>query len=123
MTEIDEKIKNLILHEYGSINEFSKRYKIPQSTVFTVFKRGLNSSNLSTVSTIAHALDISIDGIARGKIEPTKRYAFTDLEQLRDEINKNPFISLGTRRLTKNELFLLTELLTACINVLNGCEK
>jgi predicted transcriptional regulator len=123
MTEIDEKIKNLILHEYGSINEFSKRYKIPQSTVFTAFKRGLNSSNLSTVSTIAHALDISIDGIARGKIEPTKRYAFTDLEQLRDDINKNPFISLGSRRLTKKELFLLNELLTACINVLNGCEK
>lgn len=33
MTEIDEKIKNLILHEYGSINEFSKRYKIPQSII------------------------------------------------------------------------------------------
>lgn len=123
MTEIDEKVKELILREYGSINEFSKRYKIPQSTVFTAFKRGLNSANLSTVSTIAHALDISIDGIAHGKIEPTKRYTFTDLEKLRDDINKNSFISLGTRRLTKNELFLLTELLTACINVLNGCEK
>lgn len=67
---IEERLKDLIVQRYGSVLRFCETYNIPQSTVATIFRRGIAKSNLSSVLSICEALRISADALAAGKILP-----------------------------------------------------
>lgn len=65
---IEESLKDLILNRYKSIREFTCEIDMPYSTMDTILKRGLNRASIGNVIKICHALDISTDELANGRI-------------------------------------------------------
>lgn len=68
--EID--LKKLITQKFGTITNFSKSTGIPNSTLSSIFQRGVLNANVLNMITICDALAIDIDSLADGKIEPKK---------------------------------------------------
>lgn len=68
--EID--LKNLITQKFGTITNFSKSTGIPNSTLSSIFQRGVLNANVLNMITICDALAIDIDSLADGKIEAKK---------------------------------------------------
>lgn len=66
---IEERLKDLIIERYGSLRAFTTKHDIPNSTMVSILKRGIGSSNVSNVIKICKVLHISVDGLADGKIE------------------------------------------------------
>ena len=68
----EEKLREMILRRYGSIREFSSRIDIPNSTVESILKRGVQNSSVSNVIKVCKGLNISVEAIAEGRIEHVK---------------------------------------------------
>lgn len=66
----EEKLKNLILRRYHSIREFTISIDIPYTTIDSIFRRGVENSNVSNIIKICKALGISADALADGEIKP-----------------------------------------------------
>lgn len=65
---IEEQLKELIIKKYGSVNKFAQTCGLSTSTVATIFTRGVNKTNISTIIKICQELGISADELADGKI-------------------------------------------------------
>lgn len=76
----EEKLKNLILARYKSIREFAIAVDIPNSTIDSIFRRGINNSSVSNVIKICKALKISADELAEGNITPA--YAPVEIDTI-----------------------------------------
>lgn len=74
---VENKLKSYILSKYKSVNEFSQETGIPQSTVATIFKRGVNNSSVGSIIKICTALNISTDELAKGNIVSLDQYIET----------------------------------------------
>ncbi len=68
--ETEDKLKKMIIARYGSILQFSKQSGIPNTTLISVFERGLLRTNISTVIRLCEELNLSVDEIAKGNIVP-----------------------------------------------------
>ncbi len=79
--EIEEQLRQLIINKYGSVNKFAQECGITQSTIFTLFKRGINRANIETVITICRKLGISTDELCQGRITPLQ-YLNTNQEYI-----------------------------------------
>lgn len=85
---IENKIKDLILNRYGSLNYFCNKIKLPYSTVDTILKRGIGKANVINVIKICNELGLSVDSLKDGILQPVEtqkisRDNFTDqVEQL-----------------------------------------
>jgi len=71
---IEEKLREMILERDGTIVAFSKRTGIPNSTIYTIFSRGINKASVQNILKICEALGISADALAEGKIMPRDQY-------------------------------------------------
>ena len=67
---VEEDLKKIIIDRYGSVNKFAIICDVPYSTIATIFVRGINKANISTVIAICKELKISADELANGKITP-----------------------------------------------------
>lgn len=65
---IEEKLKDLILSKYNSVSEFTRTIDMPNSTLDSIFKRGIGNSSVTNVIKICKALGISADALADGEI-------------------------------------------------------
>lgn len=65
---VEEDLKKIIIDRYGSVNKFATVCDVPYSTIATIFVRGINKANISTVIAICKELKISADELANGKI-------------------------------------------------------
>ena len=68
----EELLKNLIIEKAGSVNKFAQEIGIAQSTLVSVFSRGVNKSNINTIIKICQALEISADALIDGRIVSNK---------------------------------------------------
>ncbi len=68
--DLEEKLKTLIIDNYGNLKNFAKIIDLPYSTVDTIFKRGLMKSGIANIISICNELNISVDGLSSGVIEP-----------------------------------------------------
>lgn len=85
---IEEKLKSLIIDNYGSVNNFSKTVGVTNSTVASVLTRGIQNASLSTVFKICKALNISADELSKGKIVFAKTSS-ANFETLMENTRKN----------------------------------
>ena len=69
---IEMELKNLILKKFGTVTNFSKFTGVPNSTLASIFQRGVLNANVLNMIMICNALAIDIDSLANGKIEPKK---------------------------------------------------
>ena len=67
---IEEKLKELILIRYDSVREFGKIVEIPNSTLISIFKRGVSNASVGNIIKICKELKISADELAEGRITP-----------------------------------------------------
>lgn len=65
---IESKIKELIIQNYGSVKSFSKKIKVPYTTVDTILKRGILNSNVHNVIKLCNELGIDINELPNNKI-------------------------------------------------------
>ena len=79
---IENKIKELILSNYGSLNYFCKKINIPYSTLDSILKRGIGKANVINVIKICNELGISVDSLKQGIIQPIEKI---------DRLNKKDF--------------------------------
>ena len=66
---IEQKLQDHILNHYDSITQFCNESGISSSTLFTVFKRGINNSTTTTVLRICNALGLDSQSLCNGKIK------------------------------------------------------
>lgn len=87
--EIEEQLRQLIIKKYGSVNKFAQDCGITQSTIFTLFNRGIQRGNITTVITICRKLGISTDELCQGRITPLQ-YLNTNQEYINlSELNED----------------------------------
>lgn len=88
---VENRLKELIIKEFGTLKDFTDRVGIPNSTLANILRRGVNNANVLTIIKICQALGISTDDLAEGRIvtiskpetTPTKiEDLFEDLKQL-----------------------------------------
>lgn len=88
---IENQIKEIIIARYGSISNFCKKIKLPYTTVDSILKRGLANSNVLNVIKMCDELNISIDSLKNGIINPieAEKISAKDFELLvKNELEK-----------------------------------
>lgn len=65
---IEEQLRQIILDEYGSILSFTTSIGVPNSTLTSVFKRGISNAGVSTMLKVFNALNLDIESIADGEL-------------------------------------------------------
>ena len=76
--DIEKQLKELMIKKSGSVNKFAQECDLAVSTVATIFTRGVNKTNISTIIKICRHLNISVDELAEGRITPTADYLVKD---------------------------------------------
>ena len=85
---VEDELKKIIIDRYGSVNKFATVCDVPYSTIATIFVRGINKANISTVIAICKELKISADELANGKITPYQ-YVKPNMEYINlDDLNE-----------------------------------
>lgn len=84
---IEAQLRDLIISRYGDVKSFSTEANIPNSTISSIFKRGIRRANIGNIIALATALNISVDGLAEGEIRPVS-YA-SDIDLLRCSLFAN----------------------------------
>ena len=121
---IEDKLKDLILSEYGSLRNFTVQIGLPYSTVDGILKRGIQNATISNVLTICSALGISADELGNGKIVPItkpKRKVLTDLESIisvqRMNIQECGTLTIDGKPLTKHDIAVLFDAIDVGVEI------
>lgn len=87
---VEERLKELIIKQYGTMKDFTDHIGIPNSTFANILRRGVQNANVLTIIKICQALEISTDDLAEGKIVSLKRKAAppTKIEDLFDNLKQ-----------------------------------
>lgn len=98
---LEEQVKEIILERYSSMKEFSISIDMPYSTIDNIFKRGFNKVNISNLTAICRALNISLDALAVGEIayckgEIVSRYFDTSQNGQVDNVNNGHMVHTGS---------------------------
>lgn len=64
----EDKLKQCILENYGTINDFCTHIGMPTSTVFTILRRGVLCSSTTTMLKICNTLGIELKALTLGEI-------------------------------------------------------
>ena len=67
---IESKLKDLILTEYGTMRDFARAAGIPQTTLVGIMSRGVKNSNVGNIIKICKTLGISADELSKGRVTP-----------------------------------------------------
>lgn len=67
---IEERLKELIVKQYGTMKDFADHIGVPNSTLANILRRGVKNANVLTIIKICQALGINTDALAAGKIVP-----------------------------------------------------
>ena len=69
---VEEQLKSEILSRYKSIAAFTSAIGVPNSTLNSVFKRGISNAGISTMIKVFDALDLDVESIQTGTLEKKK---------------------------------------------------
>ena len=58
---IENKLKELIIEQFGSVNNFSSKVDIPNSTINSILKRGIANANIMNIIKICKKLSIDLE--------------------------------------------------------------
>lgn len=121
---IEERLKQLILEEYGSMVEFANQIGMANSTLATIMSRGIHKASVSNIIKICQALDISADELANDRIVPngkvlqTKKH-MTDIEEIiaftKMNISTYSDLTLGGKPLSEDDRNALVDAVDLCV--------
>lgn len=68
MEETEIRLKEMIIHRYGSLKKFCETINMPWTTLDSILKRGIANSNITNVIKITKELGIDTESLASGLI-------------------------------------------------------
>lgn len=80
---IEDKVKEIIINEYGTLSSFAQKIQVPYTTVDTIFKRGFDKSNVTNVIAICKELNLDVESLV-----DNNEIVFNDL-QLKKNVKLN----------------------------------
>ncbi len=80
MMTIEEELKKIMIEKSGSVNRFSQECGLSTSTVATIFTRGVNKTNVNTITKICKHLGISADELSNGRITYLENVSYPLIE-------------------------------------------
>ena len=86
---IEEELRQLIVTKYGTLTNFGNKIGMSQSTLSTIFKRGIQRTSITRIFKICDELGISADALAQGEIIPKEMidcYEYTDYDYIFDHM-------------------------------------
>lgn len=96
---IEDKLKDLIIENFGSLKNFAERSNVPRSTLTTILKRGVDKASVTSIINICKTLGIDTDELAQGRI--VKRNAKKPFEQFYYALDQSELsLLLQYRKLT-----------------------
>ena len=125
--KVEEKLKDLIIEQYGSISEFSSKISMPNSTLVSVLKRGIHNSSVTNIIKICKALGISTDELAHDRIVPIhetmqNKSHMTDIEKIVEYTKRNlqdyDNLTIGGKPMSQNEIEMLLDALDIGIGII-----
>ena len=75
---IEDKLKQCILDNYGTVIDFCVSIGMPKSTLSTILRRGVMSCSLTTMFKICDGLGIDIQALTDGEIVYVSKKKETD---------------------------------------------
>ena len=87
----EEKLKKLILSRYHSVREFAHVADIPNTTLASIFKRGVNNSSVGNIIKICKILNLSVDALSDGEFVPkydTNKSESIETTEVKDVVNE-----------------------------------
>lgn len=101
----EKKLKRLILSRYNSVREFAQIADIPNTTLASIFKRGVNNSSVGNIIKICNVLNLSVDALSNGEFVPrydTSKSASTESTEVKDVVNEVKSKLVHAKKLTIN---------------------
>lgn len=117
---IEEELKRFIVMKYGTITKFCESINMSQSTLSTIFKKGIGSTSITKIFMICDELGISADALALGKIIPKAEYGKKKVEikpafnMMRDTV----ILTIDGIKITDFEYYLLLHNVNLTVEVL-----
>lgn len=103
---VEEQLRDMIILNYGSVKDFAQKIGLPPTTMFSILKRGVKNASVTNIIKICHELDISVDGLADGKI------IVNSAKPVLIEANEVNDLSRAMRLMTYRDMFYGGEKLT-----------
>ena len=103
---IEEKLKLYILGKYCTMATFCNKSDILPSTMSAIFKRGIKTCSSGNLFKICDELDISIDSLKDGRIEPrieSGKYK-ANVDYLVDFLGSHCILEANDKPLNKRDL-------------------
>ena len=111
--EIEDKLKDIIIAKYKSMQSFSDATGINYQTLVSIFNRGIHKASVKNIIRICQELGISADELAHNRIVPIEKdnQEKTNMTELNDILsllrknsNENQFMTIDGNLMTKEEI-------------------
>lgn len=85
---IEDKLKAMMIDNYGSVKHFSEVAQLPYQTVISILNRGILKAGLQNIIDMCKELDLSVDALSEGKlirnapVDPDRAKEVNDLYDL-----------------------------------------
>ena len=121
---IEERLKKMIISQYGTMKDFTSHIGIPNSTFANIMRRGIGNANVLNVMKICQALNISTSALAEGMILPLSEthVQCTALEDILDQAKQQMLtghVTLNGKLLTDDQI----ETITSALDLIVELEK
>lgn len=120
---IEEKLKQLIIAEYGSLRQFTIQKDLAYTNVDSMLRRGIKNATWTSVKNLCKALGISANSLADEKIVPvsdpedTTKNLETMVLMARQNIQQFNDLTINDQLLQENEIEVLMDALEIGIEI------
>lgn len=121
---IEEKLKQMIIAEYGSLRQFAIQKNLTYANIDSILRRGIKNATWTSVKNLCKALGISANELADEKIVlvQTEENESKDIEKLimlkRQNLHGNNDFSLDNQDLSDDEYELLLDAVEIGIGII-----
>ena len=117
---IEEQLKQFILSKYGTLTKFGEKVGLSQSTLSTIFKRGIQRTSITRIFKICDELGISADALAEGQIIPKNEFRkeVLDLNNALALMSNQYILAIDNVPLSRKEILLMEGYINLTIELL-----
>ena len=124
---IETKVKEMVLSRYPSVRNFAEACGIKYSTMLAVFSRGFDNTGIENLRKICRVLGITMDGLARGVIEPVtvpeNAIVLSHQQSRLLLLMLENDVYIDEQPVTKEEALLIDDQITAAIEIIRRQRK
>ena len=121
---IEEQLKDCVIEKFGSVSAFTTSIGMSNSTFVSMINRGIQNAGVQNVIKVCQALDISVDGLADGKIVPIgktlqEKKPMTELAEIIEFTKRNIAIyddlTIDGEPLTTDDKEMILDAIDLCV--------